>query len=741
MSNMKNNILKKIKSSSKRVEAIHFETENDILKDFDLYSINDIKDEDLFIFKAHDFFPIVNRETRAVSILTPNKTLRKDLGRLADKTALKLLLRYKNSIYTTTYTIFTSMVGDKSMIDREYTDNEAKEFFTDLLSDADIKNASDIHITWLSEGVRIKYRIDGKIILQPKTISKELGSALRNIFVSKSGESEYQENEVAGKITELINGERKEYRVSVGKTVMGYVIVIRSESVMTNSSTLEKWGYSPGAIKLIRRVFQAHHGIVLVTGETGSGKTTLLYTCIIEKLNENPKYAPEILTVEDPVEIEVEGANQVQVNTKGNEVNWITFSKAIKMFLRQDPDMIVVGEIRDFDVAMNAITAAKTGHLTASTLHTNDVKSTFSRLGELGIDKSNIEDGVKAIISQKLINKLCHHCKLEVKRGDQTFFDRNPSGCAACAASSVRGCLGRVPVIEAAELSGEIDCHLPENFLSYYSLEDNLLYLLDEGIIDLEEVRRYIDYNGEESLQARKNISDIWHKSVSHNGNESLIFPIYQPVIDSKDFVVGYESYMRITDTTGDILLPSQFMPLIKKMNMYNKFSMFVLKQIIRDAKHSNKIFFWNIDSDDINDQNFKENLLELLTKEDLKDRIIIEFEFKKEFRSFIEFCNDNKIKLSFHNFSGNIEDIIFIERFNLRSDFIKTNQIFTDGVREEEDWIMDYLSIISHTDSEIVVNYIETRAILNEVAKKFKGKIQGFQGFGVGRPKKFEEI
>jgi len=739
------NLIKK-KIESKAIEDINFgnvKSKEDFFNSFDIYQKKDIRPEDLDIFEEFSFYPAISKNSNSIIVITNNKNLKRNLSKLEDKTPIKLLTRYtkdNKNIFLLDNTTYFEIIDQTSVIDKEYTDNEAKTFFNDLLTDANRKGASDIHITWLTDNVGIRYRVDGKIVLQPKKISKELGNALRNIFVNKSGESEYQENEVAGQITEIIDGEKKEYRVSIGPTVRGYAIVIRTESSMNNSTNLEKWGYSPDAVKIIRRLFSAHHGIILVTGATGSGKTTLLYTCIIEKMNENPKYSPEIFTVEDPVEIEVDGVNQVQVNTKGDKENWITFSKAIKMFLRQDPDMIVVGEIRDYDVAINAVTAAKTGHLTASTLHTNDVKSTFTRLNELGIDKANIEDGVKGVVSQKLLNRLCDNCKIKVEKNGQTLYERNHKGCKKCSNSSVLGCKGRVPVVEIAELTNEIDNYKPENFLDYYSLEDNLMYLLEEGIIDLEEARRYMEYNEEETIEKRKEILDIWKNTVK-NPNESFIFPVFQPIIDDKDYVIGYESYMRIKNKNGEIVIPKYFMHLIKKMNMYNNFSMHILKSLIKESKFTNKRIFWNIDKENIIEENFATELLELLESNELKDRLILEFEFKTEYKDFVKFCNDNDIQISFDNFSGNIGDLIFIERYKLFANYIKTSKSFIDGIRENEAWISDYLSIISHTRSQIIVNYVETDAIKKEILNKFNGKIYGFQGYSIGRPEKMSEF
>jgi type IV pilus assembly protein PilB len=714
-------------------------TKEEFFARFDLFQAKDINAEELSIFEHNGFYPVTDKIDGAVCILTNNPDLRKELGKSKDKKPLKLLTRYASSpknIFSMSHSLYFEIVDQTSVIDKEYTDDEAKEFFHDLLTDASRKNASDIHISWLSDSIAIKYRIDGKIVQQPKKISKELGHALRNIFVNKSGESEYEENEVAGQIAEIIDGVKKEYRLSIGPTVHGYVIVIRMESHISKNTNLPKWGYSPRAVELIRRLFSAHHGIILVTGATGSGKSTLLYTCIIEMINKDPQYSPEILTVEDPVEIIVDGVNQIQVNTKGDPANWITFSKAIKMFLRQDPDMIVVGEIRDNEVAIQAVTAAKTGHLTASTLHTNDVKSTFSRLRELGIDNANIEDGVKGVISQKLLNRLCNSCKVEVQKNGQTYFERNKEGCSECKGSTIPGMKGRVPIVEIAELNNNAENYKPENFENYYSLDENIIYLLEEGIIDIEEAQRFINYGEQDNLSKRKEIINIWnHATKSSDSGESYIFPLYQPVIDDKDYVIGLEAFMRIRNEDGEIMSPKYFMELVKKMDMYQKFSMYMLEKLIADSKKMEKKIFWNIDEENIMDENFGQAVLDKLIENDLLDRFVLEFEFKPAYKKFIEFCNKNKIAISFDHFEANMKNVVFIERNEIKADFVKTNKDFVEGIHKKEKWVEDYINIIIHNDSQVIVNFVETEGMLNEVSKEYKKTVYGYQGYGIRRP------
>lgn len=721
-----------------RADVFKIEKKENFFEKYEILNVKELPFDEKIIFDNSGFHPIKRKEDNKILILTKSDSLRKDLSKLKEKSPLKLLNKYaktSESIVVCDLNLYFEIIDQLSVINKEYSNDEAKVFFHDLLTDASRKKASDIHIAWVSDGVLIKYRLDGKMVKQPKKISRELGNALRNIFINRSGESEYQQNEVAGQITEIIDGVKMEYRVSIGPTIHGFVIVIRAESHINMDSSLEVWGYVPRAIEIIRRLFAYHHGIILVTGATGSGKSTMMYTCIIEKLNQSLKYAPEILTVEDPVEIVIDGVNQVQVNTKGDPENWITFSKAIKMFLRQDPDMIVVGEIRDQEVAIQAITAAKTGHLTVSTLHTNDVKSTFSRLNELGVDKANIEDGVKGIISQKLLNRLCNHCKIPYEKNGHTYYKRNTEGCLECKGSSSIGCKGRVPIVEIAELNNNPDNFKPENFEAYFSLEENIIYLIENGIIDEEEGQRYIIMGAGDDFGRRKEILHIWSEATKNKDEQNYIFPIYQPIIDDKDYIIGLESFMRIRNMKGDIISPKDFLKTIKDMNMYANFSMFMLDQLILVSKKMEKKIFWNIDDENIKNKQFKDIVLEKLVNADVRNKFVLEFPFKEEYKPFIEFCNKNKISIAIDHFEGNIKDIVFMERNDLVFDYIKTDANFVQGIHRKEKWIKDYIDIIKHYNSQIIVNFIETDGMLKEVKETYHDKIYGYQGYGIRRP------
>jgi len=360
-------------------------------------------------------------------------------------------------------------------------------FINELLTKAEIMNASDIHLSWMKDYVLIRFRVDGNFQEENwEVIDKKLGENIRIALINNANEDEFSVKPIDGKFTLKILDKVKEFRLSVGNSVLGHSIVIRNLPSLNKDLTLEKLGYTKKALDIIKNIEQNQYGICLVTGPTGSGKTTTLYTHIKNIYQENPKI---IKTIEDPVEIFFEGIDQYQVNTKGDEEYQMTYLKAIKMFLRQDPDIILLGEIRDNKVATEAFRAALTGHFVYSTLHTNNVESSILRLMDLGIGKDKIEDTLVGVINQRLIPKLCD-CKIQLKSG---LFKRNIHGCKKCEFSKIKGYLGRTVIAEIAELDLKIDNFKKENFINYYSKKENLEELLNNGVIDKPTFNKYID--------------------------------------------------------------------------------------------------------------------------------------------------------------------------------------------------------------------------------------------------------
>lgn len=263
--------------------------------------------------------------------------------------------------------------------------------------------ASDIHIEPFDKVVRIRFRIDGdlKEIMAPSKAT-HLPLVTRIKIMSKLDIAERRIPQ-DGRVETVIDGNAIDLRVSILPTVYGEKVVIRLLYRNSIMLTKEQLGFSQYNLQLFDKIIKSPEGIILVTGPTGSGKSTTLYT-VLRELNDIKK---NIITVEDPVEYRLGGVNQVQVNVKAG----MTFASGLRSILRQDPDIIMVGEIRDAETAEIAVRAAITGHLVLSTLHTNDTASTVARLEDMGIEPYMVSTSVVGIMAQRLVKRLCKKCK------------------------------------------------------------------------------------------------------------------------------------------------------------------------------------------------------------------------------------------------------------------------------------------------------------------------------------------
>ena len=323
-----------------------------------------------------------------------------------------------------------------------------------ILIDAINRGASDIHIEPFSKSVFIRFRIDGKL-QKIDDISPKLYPAMLARYKIMS-ELNIAERRIPqdGKISLTIEGGNYDFRVSTIPTIHGEKIVIRIYSRSFSSSDISTLGFSDKQKELIMGMITRPHGIILLTGPTGSGKSTTLYTFLRYLAKEDTN----IMTVEDPVENEIDGINQVQVNIKAN----LTFAAALRSFLRQDPNVIMIGEIRDEETAQIATRAAITGHLVLSSIHTNDAAGVITRLINMGIPKYLVADSLLGAISQRLVRKLCPKCKaskittpaemalLKISEPTEIF---EPVGCRFC---NNTGYLGRIGVFEIMVLTDEI---------------------------------------------------------------------------------------------------------------------------------------------------------------------------------------------------------------------------------------------------------------------------------------------
>ena len=318
-----------------------------------------------------------------------------------------------------------------------------------IIQDAVRARATDIHIEPARGNVHVRYRIDGvlrDILNVPKYVQGPMLSRLKimgdmDISDKRRPQDGRSKIKVGKKIVDL--------RISSLPTMFGEKIVLRLLEQKKGVISVGDVGYPPHILHTINGILSHPQGMFLVTGPTGSGKTTTLYSAL-SKLNDG---TTNIVTVEDPVEYQVPGINQVQINVKAG----MTFASGLRSILRQDPDVILVGEMRDHETAEIAFHAAQTGHLVLSTLHTNDAASTVTRLLSMGIDPYLIASSILGIMSQRLVRQLCPHCKIPVSMDEELARSLPPGakevphqlfGAKGCKACRETGFLGRFPIVE-----------------------------------------------------------------------------------------------------------------------------------------------------------------------------------------------------------------------------------------------------------------------------------------------------
>lgn len=333
----------------------------------------------------------------------------------------------------------------------------------EMINQAVRQRASDIHIEPMERQVRIRYRIDGALYERASYSRRLLPAISARIKIIGGMDISEKRKPQDGRITQVVDRMEYDIRVSVLPTVYGEKIVMRLTS--KNALTREKGqlGLNEEELKQFDHIIQNPHGILLVTGPTGSGKSTTLYTALSE-LNTGEV---NIITVEDPVEANIDGVNQVQVNPKAN----LTFATALRSILRQDPDIIMIGEIRDGETASIAVQASITGHMVVSTLHTNSAAGTVTRLEDMGIPPYLIADSVVGIIAQRLVRRLCPSCKrarqatedekellLVPKEQEATIYE--PCGCSKC---DNTGYHGRIGVYEMMEMTPKLKYIISKN--------------------------------------------------------------------------------------------------------------------------------------------------------------------------------------------------------------------------------------------------------------------------------------
>src|SRR5438128_2802615 len=339
-------------------------------------------------------------------------------------------------------------ITDLSDLEKSAADAPVVKLVNLILLDAIKKGASDIHVEPYEKDFRVRYRVDGvlyEVMKPPIKLKLAIISRLKIMAELDIAERRLPQD---GRIKlKLGKGREMDFRVSVCPTLLGEKVVLRLLDKSNLQLDMTKLGFDLEPLKAFKEAIDRPYGMVLVTGPTGSGKTTTLYSALSE-LN---KTTDNISTAEDPVEFNFAGINQVQMH----EDIGLNFAAALRSFLRQDPDIIMVGEIRDFETAEIGIKAALTGHLVLSTLHTNDAPGTVSRLLNMGIEPFLVTSAVNLILAQRLARKLCQECKKQVQVAPQalteigTFEVFEPAGCRTC---NDRGYKGRVALYEVMPL-------------------------------------------------------------------------------------------------------------------------------------------------------------------------------------------------------------------------------------------------------------------------------------------------
>jgi type IV pilus assembly protein PilB len=302
--------------------------------------------------------------------------------------------------------------------------------------------------------VRVRYRIDGALYEKAVYNIRLLPAMVARVKIVGGMDISEKRKPQDGRITQVVDRREFDIRVSILPTVYGEKIVMRLTSKNALTKAKSQLGLNSEELKKFDHILQNPHGILLVTGPTGSGKSTTLYTALSELNKEDVN----IITVEDPVEANIDGINQVQVNNKAN----LTFASALRSILRQDPDIIMIGEIRDQETASIAVQASITGHLVVSTLHTNSAASTITRLADMGIEPCLIADATVGVIAQRLVRRLCPECKRAKKANadelellmqepgtDLTIYES--CGCPKCDGTGFKGRIGVYEIMELTQ--------------------------------------------------------------------------------------------------------------------------------------------------------------------------------------------------------------------------------------------------------------------------------------------------
>lgn len=479
------------------------------LKNFDMDSLPINLIDEKFI-KKHRVLPLaVQQQTLTIAVSDPSNT--QAIAELKFHTGMMLqplladysqLTKFIDIVISKKH--FANLHEFKEIPDHNNSDDAPIiRFVQQIFSDAIQKGASDVHFEPYENLYRIRMRIDGilyEMIRPPITLAQRIAARLKVMAKLDISEKRLPQD---GRFT-ITDKFSRECRLSTCPTLYGEKVVVR---ILDNNDlilNIDQLGFTDPQKNLFLHAIQQPQGMILVTGPTGSGKTVTLYTAL--NLLNTPDQ--NIATVEDPVEINLTGINQVHVNTKIG----LTFSQSLRAFLRQDPDIIMVGEIRDLETAEIAIKAAQTGHLVLSTIHTNSASETLTRLINMGVAPFNLATSIVLIIAQRLARKLCPHCKQKQKIPASTLLQQGfaeneidhleiftAAECQHC----IQGYQGRIAIYEMLPITESIAQMIMANCntlaiadasrkAGWLSLRQSALNLVKQGVTSLAEINRVI---------------------------------------------------------------------------------------------------------------------------------------------------------------------------------------------------------------------------------------------------------
>lgn len=456
--------------------------------------------DDLRFLLKHDIKPaLAEREEIANAIDKCYPEINESVDEILDK--------FQHNLSATHYST------DRETIEVEHVkgmsrDTPVRSFVNLILLQAVMVKASDIHFESFENEFRIRFRVDGVLrekIPVPVLFANGIISRIKVMANMDIAERRLPQD---GRILLTIRGNSVDIRISTLPTNYGESVVMRILDKSSVSLDLARLGMVPENLKTIKHLMKKPNGIILVTGPTGSGKTTTLYAC----LNHVNVTGLKIITIEDPVEYEIDGIMQIQVNPETG----VTFAKCLRSILRQDPDIILVGEIRDLETLEIAIQASLTGHLVLSTLHTNDAPSTITRLVNMGLKPYLITASLAAVISQRLVRKICQECREEYTPDESIINEFNLQdyqlqdkhfykgrGCNNC---NRTGYKGRMSILEIMQITEDICSHIIKQSSTetlgkiarnngMQTLLESGLSAVHRGLTTLEEVERETSVN------------------------------------------------------------------------------------------------------------------------------------------------------------------------------------------------------------------------------------------------------